>query len=134
MSGQRTFGERLKELRIASGLKITNPGARKPENRGVADRLRSMIWHDMEPADAAERVSAWESGEVYDISRAECRQVEMIVGATPGELWNLALQDPRKLDPEILDYFVGLLRERADDTESPPSRAALRALAHFGKE
>lgn len=89
------FAARLKELRADKWLTV----------KELVERLQPQLWPEMPLKTAIARYNSLESGRLANVTRAECSEFERVLGAEPDELWLLALQDPRKVDPEVVAYF-----------------------------
>lgn len=90
-----SFSGRLRSLRKAKGITI----------KDLVEQLRSQLWPDLSEQAAISRVNNFETGRSAAVTRAECIEFERVLGAEPDELWLLALQDPRKVDPEVREYY-----------------------------
>lgn len=119
MSEEVTFGARLRELRDKAKLSAMAVGA------GL---IAAGTWEGMDPSAARTRISNLENGRLANATREECSALERLLGAKPGELWDLALQDRRRVEPEAREYYETSIREASEQVKAAFAR--MQALEH----
>lgn len=109
-AGVSAFAETLRSARLAARLSVTGL-LRLPLVEAVNAATRSR--RDGAAEITRSRYNAIESDRTTNVARAGCWALEAATGLAPDTLWRLLLLDPRKVDPEVRDYYESQIADPA---------------------
>jgi len=98
------FGNRVQALRKEGGLTAQT----------LAQRLHKVYASDWKHGGGSRgraRIANIEAGRTTSVTRGECRALELALGADTDELWQLLLQEDRKVDSEVRGYYQERIRQ-----------------------